>query len=48
MPKFNADKERRKQARLAKLGSNNPICGDCGETDWRCLEAHHVADFGRD
>lgn len=48
MPKFNADKERRKQARLAKLGSNNPICGDCGEKDWRCLEAHHVTDYGRD
>lgn len=48
MPEFNGNKERRKQARLAKLGSNNPICGDCGERDWRCLEAHHVADYGRD
>ena len=42
------DKERRKQQRLVKLGSNNPICGVCGETDWRCLDAHHVADHGRD
>lgn len=41
-------KEKRKQARLAKLGSNNPICGTCGEKDWRCLELHHVADHGRD
>lgn len=43
-----ADLERRKQQRLAKLGSNNPICGACGENDWRCLEAHHPAGFGRD
>lgn len=42
------DMERRKQQRLAKLGSNNPICGICGERDWRCLEAHHVIDFDRD
>jgi len=40
--------ERRKQSRLEKLGTNNPICGTCGERDWRCLERHHVADFGRD
>lgn len=42
------DRERRKQQRFAKLGSNNPTCGTCGERDWRCLEAHHVADFDRD
>tara|TARA_B100000678_G_scaffold208294_1_gene175851 strand:- start:7391 stop:7753 length:363 start_codon:yes stop_codon:yes gene_type:complete len=42
------DRERRKQQRLKKLGSNNPICGACGENAWQCLEAHHVADFGRD
>jgi hypothetical protein len=41
-------KERRKQKRLEKLSSNNPICGTCGERDWRCLEGHHVADYGRD
>jgi hypothetical protein len=41
-------KERRKQKRLEKLGSNNPICGVCGEGDWRCLEAHHIADYARD
>lgn len=36
-------RERRKQNRLAALGSNSPRCGTCGETDWRTLELHHVA-----
>lgn len=40
--------EKRKQLRLEKLGSNNPVCGTCDERDWRCLELHHVADYGRD
>ena len=44
----NLAKERRKQKRLEKLGTNNPVCGICGERDWRCLEDHHVADFKRD
>lgn len=42
------DKESRKQARLEKLGTNEPRCGTCGESDWRCIERHHVADLGRD
>ena len=42
------DHETRRQRRLRRLGSNNPICGTCGETDDRCLEMHHVADHGRD
>ncbi len=37
------ERERRKQKRLAALGSNNPHCGTCGEPDWRTLELHHVA-----
>jgi len=41
-------REIRKQRRLEKLGSNSPLCGECGEPDWRCLELHHVADFGCD
>jgi hypothetical protein len=41
-------REIRKQRRLEKLGSNSPLCGACGEADWRCLELHHVADFGCD
>jgi hypothetical protein len=40
--------EKRKQRRLEKLGHNNPVCGTCGERDWRCLELHHVADRDRD
>ena len=35
--------ERRKQKALERLGTNNPICVLCGETDWRCLELHHIA-----
>ena len=42
------EQERRKQARLEKLGTNNPICGTCGNTEWRCIELHHIADHGRD
>lgn len=43
-------KEIRKQARLEKLGTNNPLCVICGEDDWRCLEEHHIAGqaFGED
>lgn len=41
-------RELRKQRRLEKLRSNSPKCGECGEADWRCLELHHVADFGCD
>lgn len=36
-------REIRKQGRLEKLGSNSPICGTCGERDYRVLEKHHVA-----
>lgn len=41
-------RELRKQRRLEKLRSNNPLCGECGEMDWRCLELHHVADHDCD
>jgi len=36
-------REARKQNRLERLGTNTPRCGVCGESDDRCLEAHHVA-----
>lgn len=36
-------RERRKQKRLERLGSNDPRCGMCGEGDDRALELHHVA-----
>ena len=48
MKNINIAKEKRKQLRLERLGTNHPVCGTCGETDWRCMEGHHVADYGRD
>jgi hypothetical protein len=39
-------REKRRQHALERLGTNNPRCAEGGETDWRCLEAHHIA--GRD
>lgn len=36
-------RERRKQLRLEKLGTNHPRCGICGDDRWQCIEAHHVA-----
>ena len=43
-----SDYERRKQARLEKLGTNSPKCGICGNSNWRCIEQHHIADHKRD
>lgn len=37
------DCERRKQSRLHKLGTNNPRCAECGNSDWRVIEEHHPA-----
>ena len=37
------DMERRKCRALRRLNSNDPKCFRCGEDDWRCLEAHHIA-----
>ena len=42
MENATSDFERRKQARLEKLGTDSPKCGICGNTDWRCLELHHI------
>ena len=41
-------REKRKQARLHRLGTNEPRCGLCGENRWQCIEGHHPADYGRD
>ena len=43
MSKRKNDRERREQQRLERLGTNNPICPCCGETDSRCFESHHIA-----
>ena len=39
-------REKRRQRALERLGTNTPRCAECGETNWRCLEVHHIA--GRD
>jgi hypothetical protein len=36
-------RESRRQKRLERFGTNEPLCGMCGEADDRCLERHHVA-----
>ena len=36
-------REKRKQSRLEKWGTQHPACCLCGETDDLCLEAHHIA-----
>jgi hypothetical protein len=43
MENDNLDQERRKQARLEKLGTDSPRCGTCGRTGWRVMELHHIA-----
>jgi hypothetical protein len=48
-PKCPADDyERRKQSRLHKLGTNNPRCAMCHESDWRVIEEHHPDTRKRD
>lgn len=44
------DRERRRQARLERLGTNDPQCLFCPETDPSCLELHHLSGkaFGDD
>jgi hypothetical protein len=37
------ERERRRQKRLGKLGTNDPHCSLCGEGDDRMLELHHIA-----
>ncbi len=48
MTNLDLKKEARRQRRLERLCTNNPICWACGEPDDRCLEEHHLADYGRD
>lgn len=37
------DPESRKSNALDRLGTEHPCCRICGNSDWRCLELHHVA-----
>ncbi len=41
--KENLEREKRRQRAYERLGSDNPRCLHCGESDWRCLERHHIA-----
>jgi len=36
-------KQRRRQARLERLGAADPACVVCGESDDRVLQRHHLA-----
>jgi hypothetical protein len=40
------ERERRRQTRLERLGTNNPKCLFCWEDDPACLELHHLAGKG--
>lgn len=37
------NQDRRRQAALERLGTNDPRCIFCGEDDPHCMEAHHLA-----
>jgi hypothetical protein len=43
MDQFTHKRETRRQTALDRLGTNEPHCVICGETDWRVLERHHIA-----
>jgi hypothetical protein len=40
---MSTDEYARLERRLAKLGTRNPACIACGETNPLCLELHHIA-----
>lgn len=42
-------RETRRQKAFDRLGTDHPICACCGETDWRCMELHHLEgkDYGK-
>ena len=41
--------ETRRRKAFDRLGTDHPICAFCGETDWRCMELHHLEgeQFGK-
>ena len=43
MAKRYLDSEDRKEQKLRSLGTRDPVCIGCDETDSRCLELHHIA-----
>jgi hypothetical protein len=38
----------REQRAYERLRTDKPRCPGCGETDWRCFDAHHLAGKRRD
>jgi hypothetical protein len=36
------DEEVRKQKVIERFKGKEPACIFCGETDWRCIEEHHI------
>src|SRR5699024_6033883 len=40
--------ERKKQRAVQRLGTDDPRCGTCGDSDWRCLELHHIGERAYD
>jgi hypothetical protein len=41
--------ETRRQKAFARLGTDHPMCACCAETNWRCMELHHLEgkEFGK-
>ena len=42
MDKNSMARAKRERAAKLRLGSENPYCATCGNSDWECLEAHHL------
>lgn len=49
MSETEMQRETRRQKAFDRLGTDSPTCVCCGETDWRCMELHHLEgkDFGK-
>lgn len=43
MDKIELERERRRQRRIERLRTSDPVCIVCGYDDNRCLERHHIA-----
>jgi hypothetical protein len=43
MENLNREAERRRRRACRRLGTDNPVCCCCGETNLHYLEAHHIA-----
>ena len=46
MTNTHLDKDDRLEQHCRRLGTHEPRCVICGETDPRCLEEHHIAGRG--